>query len=113
MGFERAELPAEAELWIGRDARGCILVRGRKVLLLVRTEHELCAYEDRCAHLGVPLSQGKLENGVITCAAHHYQYDARTGRGVNPGRTYALRVFPARGGCLLGTDIAVDVEGSP
>ncbi len=104
MGFERT-LP-DAELWSG-EMRG-ILVRGRKVLL-VRTEHELCAYEDRCAHLGVPLSQGKLENGVITCAAHHYQYDARTGRGVNP-ENVALRVFPV---CLLGTDIAVDVESSP
>lgn len=42
------------------------------------------AYEDRCAHLGVPLSEGTLEAHVLTCRAHHYSYDARTGAGINP-----------------------------
>ncbi|HEX5100003.1 MAG TPA: Rieske 2Fe-2S domain-containing protein [Polyangiaceae bacterium] len=100
MTFTRV-LP-DAELWTG-EMRG-LVVGGRRVLL-VRTEHELCAYEDRCAHLGVPLSNGTLENGVITCAVHQYQYDARTGRGINP-ENVALRVLPV---CLLGADIAVDV----
>lgn len=102
MTFTRV-LP-EAELWTG-EMRG-LVVSGRRVLL-VRNEHEVCAFEDRCAHLGVPLSSGKLENGVITCSVHQYQYDARTGRGINP-ENVALRVFPV---CMLGADIAVDVEG--
>jgi toluene monooxygenase system ferredoxin subunit len=101
--FTRA-LP-DAELWDG-EMRG-LVVGGRRVLL-VRNENEVCAYEDRCAHLGVPLSNGKLENGVITCAVHQYQYDAHTGRGINP-ENVALRVFPV---CLLGADIAVDVGGA-
>jgi len=100
MTFTRV-LP-DAELWTG-EMRG-LVVDGRRVLL-VRTEHELCAYEDRCAHLGVPLSRGTLENGVITCAVHHYQYDARTGRGINP-ENVALRTLPV---CVLEGAIAVDV----
>jgi toluene monooxygenase system ferredoxin subunit len=95
----------ENELWIG-EMRG-LVVAGRRVLLL-RTERAICAYEDRCAHLGVPLSDGKLEKGVITCRVHHYEYDAETGQGINP-ENVALRVLPV---CVVGTDIAVDVEGA-
>jgi toluene monooxygenase system ferredoxin subunit len=95
----------EAELWVG-EMRGFV-VNGQRVLL-VRTDDAICAYEDRCAHLGVPLSSGKLENGVITCSAHHYQYDARTGRGINP-RNVALRVLPS---CVRGPDVEVDTGGT-
>jgi toluene monooxygenase system ferredoxin subunit len=92
----------ENELWTG-EMRG-LVVNGRR-LLLVRTEDAICAYEDRCAHLGVPLSTGKLKNGVITCSAHHYAYDARTGRGINP-ENVALKPLPV---CVRGRDIQVDV----
>jgi toluene monooxygenase system ferredoxin subunit len=88
VAFERV-LPAD-ELWTG-EMRG-LVVQGMRVLL-VRTEQGVHAYEDRCAHLGVALSQGTLSGGVITCAAHHYQYDAATGHGINPERV-RLRAFP-------------------
>jgi toluene monooxygenase system ferredoxin subunit len=96
-----AVLP-ESELWVG-EMRG-LVVNGRR-LLLVRTADAVCAYEDRCAHLGLPLSSGKLENGVITCSAHHYAYDARTGRGINP-ENVALKVLPV---CVRDQDIHVDL----
>ncbi len=80
------------ELWIG-EMRG-VLVDGRRVLVL-RLEEGVFAYEDRCAHLGVPLSEGTLEAGVLTCRAHHFQYDARTGAGINP-RDVRLATVPLR-----------------
>jgi toluene monooxygenase system ferredoxin subunit len=91
------------ELWVG-EMRGLTL-RGRRVLVL-RTEDGVHAYEDRCAHLGVALSLGTLEGGVITCPAHHYQYDACSGCGVNPERV-RLRPYPVR---VSEGKIAVDVE---
>ena len=103
MAFEPV-LPAD-DLWQG-EMRG-VVVGGRRVLLL-RTEEGVCAYEDRCAHLGLPLSQGRLEGGVITCSAHHYQYDARTGQGVNPDRV-RLRAYPV---CIVRGEIAVDVSAA-
>lgn len=103
MSFE-AVLPDD-ELWIG-EMRG-LLVQGRRVLI-VRTADAVCAYADRCAHLGVPLSQGKLEGGVITCSAHHYQYDARTGHGINP-ESARLEAFPVR---IEAGRIEVDVEAT-
>jgi toluene monooxygenase system ferredoxin subunit len=78
------------ELWVG-EMRGCS-VAGKPVLL-VRLDDGVWAYADRCAHLGVALSRGSLQAGVITCSAHHYSYDARTGAGINP-RTVCLKALP-------------------
>jgi toluene monooxygenase system ferredoxin subunit len=77
------------DLWDG-EMRGYV-VHGQRVLL-VRLDGKFCAYQDRCAHLGVALSEGSLEAGVIVCRAHHFEYDARTGNGVNP-RTVRLREY--------------------
>jgi len=103
MAFE--PVLAADELWIG-EMRG-VMVHGRRVLVL-RTEDGVHAYEDRCAHLGLPLSLGKLEGGVITCPAHHYQYDACSGCGVNPERV-RLRPYPVR---VSEGEIAVDVDAA-
>ena len=92
------------ELWEG-EMRGFEL-GGRRVLVL-RTPEGVRAYEDRCAHLGIPLSQGKLDSGVLTCSGHHFQYDARTGQGINP-KSARLLPFPVR---VDGGRILVDVPG--
>jgi toluene monooxygenase system ferredoxin subunit len=81
------------ELWSG-EMKGCA-VAGRKVLL-IRKEQAVRAFEDRCAHLGVPLSMGRLENDVITCSAHEWRYGARTGCGIDPSaarlRSFAVEI---------------------
>lgn len=101
-------VPAD-ELWIG-EMRGLSL-NGRRVLLL-RTEDGYRAFEDRCAHLGVRLSEGTLAGCVLTCRAHHYQYDARTGHGINP-KIVRLPRFPVEvrdGAVLVDVPAAVEVE---
>jgi toluene monooxygenase system ferredoxin subunit len=91
------------ELWSGEmTARE---VAGRAVLL-VRLGADVFAYEDRCAHLGVPLSEGCLADGLLTCSAHHWQYDVRTGAGVNPASA-RLRALGVK---LEDGDVLVDVE---
>jgi toluene monooxygenase system ferredoxin subunit len=96
----------EDALWSG-EMLG-LSVAGRKVLL-VNHEGVVYAYEDRCAHLGIPLSKGKLRCEVLTCSAHEWQYDIRSGLGLNPRQVAlkALRVEVRDGG------IWVDVEGAP
>ena len=76
------------QLWIGEMR--CCVVGGRRVLL-VRVDDGVHAYEDRCPHLGLPLSNGTLANSVITCSAHGFQYDAGSGLGINPKN---LRLIP-------------------
>jgi toluene monooxygenase system ferredoxin subunit len=84
----RHRVAALAELWIG-DLVAAEVAGTR--LVLVRLADGVHAYADRCAHLGQPLSAGTLEDGVLTCAAHHWQYDAATGRGINPAHACLAR----------------------
>jgi nitrite reductase/ring-hydroxylating ferredoxin subunit len=78
------------ELWIG-EMRAATL--GGRPVLLVNVEGQVRAFEDRCAHQGIPLSRGQLASGILTCGAHEWQYEAATGRCLNPcGIT--LRTFP-------------------
>jgi len=69
------------DLWEG-ELHACT-VDGLGVLLLRRGD-QVQAWRDRCPHLGFPLSRGQLDGHVLTCAAHHWQYDLRDGRGINP-----------------------------
>ena len=75
-------------------------------VLLCNLDGTLVAYEDRCPHLANPLSEGVLADGVLTCAAHEWEFDARTGRGVNPASA-CLHRYPVR---LDGMRIFVGVR---
>jgi toluene monooxygenase system ferredoxin subunit len=68
------------------------VVAGRKVVL-VRIGADVRAYENRCAHLGLPICGGRLDGSSLVCPHHEWEYDARTGRGVNPA-TACLKAFP-------------------
>jgi len=92
-----------AELWDGDLTAKHI---GGRNVLLVRLHGVVYAYEDRCAHLGVALSEGTLNGHVLTCRAHHWQYDVRTGKGVNPVAV-CLRRFEVK---LEDGDVLVDVD---
>jgi toluene monooxygenase system ferredoxin subunit len=86
MAFAKAI--ALEDVWAG-EMTPCV-VSGRRVVLM-RTGDTVVALEDRCAHLGVRLSEGRLEGGVLTCKAHEWQYDAATGRGRNPASAKVSR----------------------
>jgi toluene monooxygenase system ferredoxin subunit len=85
----------------------CGLVVDGLPVVLIDVDGEVHAWEDRCAHQRVKLSEGKLDGCELECAAHGWRYDVRTGRGVNPIgaqlRRVAVRVQD--GGVLV--DVAV------
>jgi toluene monooxygenase system ferredoxin subunit len=66
--------------------------------LLCNIDGEVHAYQDRCPHLANPLSQGELRGNLLTCAAHEWVFDARTGNGVNP-EDARLQRFPVHVDC--------------
>ena len=101
MAFEK--VAALDDLWSGEMK--AVAVKGVKVVLL-RRDSTVIAFEDRCAHLGVPLSQGRLEGDVLTCAAHEWQYDVTSGQGVNPAKA-RLRRFAVK---VDAGQVWVDVE---
>jgi len=49
-------------------------------LILHRQGVTVKSYRNACTHLGSPLEKGKVENGIITCPAHGFQYKLETGK---------------------------------
>jgi nitrite reductase/ring-hydroxylating ferredoxin subunit len=48
-------------------------------LALYNVDGEFYATQGQCLHLKGPLGDGELEEAVITCPWHGWQYDVRTG----------------------------------
>lgn len=48
-------------------------------ILLVKKDGQIYALSNKCAHMGCPLSRGRLEGFIITCACHNWRFDIRTG----------------------------------
>ena len=80
------------DLWIG-ELLG-VEVGGIKILLL-NVEDEVRAYLDRCPHRASALSEGSLEDLKLTCSTHLWEFNALTGRGINPESSELIR-FPVR-----------------
>ena len=97
----RCRIAALDELWSG-DLAACRA--GTRRLVVARIGDAVYAYEDRCAHQGVPLSRGSLDGHVLTCSAHHWQYDVRSGCGINPA---SARLRPVRTELVDGEVYAV------
>ena len=53
-------------------------VDGRPLCVL-RLEGELHAFDDACPHRQWPLHEGKLVGGILTCRAHTWEWDVRSG----------------------------------
>ena len=61
---------------------------GETALVLVRSGEgtdadRVCAYRDACPHEKFPLSEwGQVENGVIVCQRHFWEFEVETGRHI-------------------------------
>ncbi|MEA2001237.1 MAG: Rieske (2Fe-2S) protein [Actinomycetota bacterium] len=66
-----------------------ITARDQEVLV-VNLDGELFAINNRCAHRQQPLAEGVVRDGIITCPAHLWRYNIRTGqRHDSPGWSVA------------------------
>lgn len=55
-------------------------VRGEdRPLLLCSHEGKVFALDNRCPHMGFPLSKGSVQDGILTCHWHHARFDLRSG----------------------------------
>src|ERR1700736_1991142 len=48
-------------------------------VLLCWHEGQVFALDNRCPHMGFPLSKGSLDSGLLTCHWHHARFDLRSG----------------------------------
>jgi nitrite reductase/ring-hydroxylating ferredoxin subunit len=78
---------------------------GDEPVVLVNVEGQVYALADRCLHVGAPLADGHVRNGMLVCGWHAWQYDPASGRVREPrGVKIGIPVYPVR---LDGDLIAV------
>ncbi|MCP5499430.1 MAG: non-heme iron oxygenase ferredoxin subunit [Leptospiraceae bacterium] len=65
------------------------------------------AFEDVCTHDGEPISEGELDDCILTCPRHFAQFDLKTGEALCMPATEPIKLFPVR---VNRTDIEVDLE---
>ncbi len=50
-----------------------------QTLLLIKEGNTVHAVDNRCPHMGFPLSKGTVKDGILTCHWHHARFDAQSG----------------------------------
>jgi nitrite reductase/ring-hydroxylating ferredoxin subunit len=66
-------------------AQGRLLTKvGGRPVVVFWHEDRAWAIEDRCPHLGLPLHQGTVESGMVTCHWHHARFDLSSGCTLDP-----------------------------
>lgn len=82
------------------DRAAIVCPRGGERIAIFRHGDTLSAVENRCAHQGGPLGEGKIIDGCITCPWHGYQYLPHNGKSPPPFtekiKTYQVRVVDGR-----------------
>ena len=75
------------------------IIGGEKVLLS-RNGASVTCFQNACAHLGFPIHDGEIENGIITCPHHGFQYDLSSGECLTAPevqlQSHAVRVIGPR-----------------
>ena len=77
--------------------RGCTLVSaGGHGVAVFAHEGRFYAVDNRCPHMGFPLSRGTVRDGLLTCHWHHARFDLEGGGTLDPFaddvRTFAVAV---------------------
>lgn len=70
---------------------------GEDKILLIKSQQGLRAYRNACAHQGLPLDGGILDdqNGTLTCPWHGFQFDSESGECFSAPQCQ-LEPFPLR-----------------
>jgi nitrite reductase/ring-hydroxylating ferredoxin subunit len=74
--------------------KGVVVVSsGRHGIALFYHEDSVHAVDNRCPHMGFPLSRGSCRDGILTCHWHHARFDLRSGGTFDPFAD-DVRVYP-------------------
>lgn len=102
LGVDHATESAPEEFVAVADERQLIEGQAQKVdaggipVLLVKHDGQIRAFGEVCSHLGGPLSEGTIADGVVTCPWHGSQFALTDGHVVNGPATFAQPCFQTR-----------------
>jgi nitrite reductase/ring-hydroxylating ferredoxin subunit/uncharacterized membrane protein len=83
----------DSELVEGASRR--VMVQGVPVLV-ARLSGRVVAIGERCSHLGGPLSEGPIDDGIVTCPWHGSRFALDDGRVIEGPATFPEPSFEAR-----------------
>jgi len=104
MAFEK--LCTLDDVWEG-EMESFDISDGKSVLLIGMEGGEIKAYQAMCPHQQIELVEGTFEDCVLTCRAHLWQFDCKSGKGINPDDAQ-LAEYPIK---IDGDDVYIDAEG--
>jgi len=74
-----------------------VITAGRHGIVLFSHDGTISAVDNRCPHMGFPLSRGSVCDGILTCHWHHARFDLRSGGTFDPFaddvRSYPVQII--------------------
>jgi len=99
--FERVASAADA-----REASPQVVTVGGRTLGLFHHEGSFYAVDNRCPHMGFPLTDGSVDDGVLTCPWHHARFELSCGDTFDPFAD-DVTTFPVE---VRDSDVYVDPD---
>jgi toluene monooxygenase system ferredoxin subunit len=103
MGFTK--VCSVEDIWEGEMEP--FTVNGHDIMLVCAEGGEIKAFQGMCPHQDIALAEGKFDGKKVICRAHLWQFDASTGKGINPDDC-ALAEYPVK---VEGDDVFVATDG--
>lgn len=75
-----------------KEGRVMTVTAGHQGICLAHFEGKLCALDNKCPHQGGPLGEGSIENGLIRCPWHGWDFHPCSGKA--PGFDDGVSTFP-------------------
>jgi toluene monooxygenase system ferredoxin subunit len=93
------------DVWEGEVAEH--EVAGHEILIVHHIGGEVTALQALCPHQNISLAEGSFEKGLLICRAHLWQFDGKSGAGVNPSDCRLAR-YPLK---VEDNKVMVSVDG--
>ena len=88
-----------------RPGQGKLVTAGDQRVALFNVDGTCYAVNDTCTHKGGPLSDGALEDDVVTCPWHGARFCVRVGQVQGPPARESVTSYPVR-----VTDGSIEIE---
>lgn len=78
-----------------------------EVVAIFNVNNNFYALRDQCSHMDLPISDGIIENGVVTCAYHGAEFDIKSGDALCMPAIYPVEPFEIK---IEQEDIYVSID---
>lgn len=76
------------------EGRVTTVTAGHQDICLAHFEGNFCALDNKCPHQGGPLGEGSIENGLLRCPWHGWDYHPCSGKA--PGYDDGVETYPTK-----------------